>query len=245
MERRFTADRPNELWVTDLTYVPTWAGMVYVSFITDVFSRTIVGWRVASNMRTDMVLDWKTPAEALVEIGATASTGSVADSYDNALAETINGLYKTEVIRRRGPWRDVDAVELATLSWVHWFNTDRLHSSLGDRFSGPMRQWEFMYLQGSTLQMPKIMDEANKLGALGWEPVGIMSADKTLGLNAIVVIMKRAIEPGLPGPDSSDDWQADPSGRFDKRRWDPKLQVWTAETAMMEAKTLHVDPPTQ
>jgi putative transposase len=159
VERRFTAERPNQLWVTDLTYVPTWAGMVYVSFITDVFSRTIVGWRVASNMKRDMVLDclelarWSWGArldglichsdagsqytsirytERLDEIGATPSIGSVADSYDNALAETINGLYKTELIRRRGPWRDVDAVELATLAWVHWFNTERLHSSLGD-----------------------------------------------------------------------------------------------------------------
>jgi putative transposase len=159
VERQFTADRPNQLWVTDLTYVPTWAGMVYVSFITDVFSRMIVGWRVASNMRTDMVLDslemarWSRGTrldglichsdagsqytsirytERLDEIGATPSVGTVADSYDNALAETINGLYKTEVIRRRGPWRDVDAVELATLAWVHWFNTERLHSALGD-----------------------------------------------------------------------------------------------------------------
>lgn len=159
VERRFSAEAPNELWVTDLTYVPTWAGMVYVSFITDVYSRMIVGWRVASNMRTDMVLDslemarWSRGTrldglichsdagsqytsirytERLDEIGAVPSIGSVADSYDNALAETINGLYKTEVIRRRGPWRDVDAVELATLAWVHWFNTERLHSSLGD-----------------------------------------------------------------------------------------------------------------
>src|SRR3954451_158509 len=159
VERRFTAEAPNQLWVTDLTYVPTWAGMVYVSFITDVYSRTIVGWRVASNMRTDMVLDsiemarWSRGTrldglvchsdagsqytsihytERLDEIGAVPSIGSVADIYDNALAETINGLYKTEVIRRRGPWRDVDAVELATLAWVHWFNNERLHSSLGD-----------------------------------------------------------------------------------------------------------------
>ena len=158
MNRDFTATGPNQLWVTDLTYVPTWSGMVYVSFITDVFSRTIVGWRVASNMRTDMVLDsmemarWSRGTrleglvchsdagsqytsirytERLAEIGATPSIGSVADSYDNALAETINGLYKTELIRRRGPWRDVDQVELATLNWVHWFNNDRLHGELG------------------------------------------------------------------------------------------------------------------
>jgi putative transposase len=159
VKRRFVAAAPNELWVTDLTYVPTWAGMVYVCFITDVFSRRIVGWRVASNMRTAMVLDalemarWArgTRLEGLVchsdagsqftsiryterlcEIGARPSIGTVADSYDNALAETVNGLYKTELIRRRGPWRDVDAVELATLEWVHWFNTARIHTSLGD-----------------------------------------------------------------------------------------------------------------
>lgn len=159
VERQFTAERPNQLWVTDLTYVPTWTGMVYVSFITDVYSRMIVGWRVATNMRTDTVLDslemarWSRGTrldglvchsdagsqytsirytERLDEIGAVPSIGSVADSYDNALAETVNGLYKTEVIRRRGPWRDVDAVELATLAWVHWFNNERLHTALGD-----------------------------------------------------------------------------------------------------------------
>jgi putative transposase len=144
VERDFTAPAPNRLWVTDLTYVPTWSGVAYVSFITDVFSRTIVGWRVASNMRTDMVLEsldmarWSRGAyfddrichsdagsqytsirytERLDEIGARPSIGSVADSYDNALAETVNGLYKTELIRRRGPWRTVEDVELATLSW--------------------------------------------------------------------------------------------------------------------------------
>jgi putative transposase len=159
VDRQFTAVRPNALWVTDLTYVPTWSGMAYVCFIVDVFSRTIVGWRVASNMRTDMVLDAVNMAcfhrgarldglifhsdagsqftsirytERLDEIGARPSIGSIADSYDNALAETVNGLYKTELIRRQGPWRTVDDVELATLGWVHWFNTSRLHSSLGD-----------------------------------------------------------------------------------------------------------------
>jgi putative transposase len=159
VSRRFVAERPNQLWVTDLTYVPTWAGMVYVCFIVDVFSRNIVGWRAATNMRTDMVLDalemarWSRGTrleglvchsdagsqftsirygERLAELGALPSIGSVGDSYDNALAETVNGLYKTEVIRRQGPWRHVDEVELATLAWVHWFNTTRLHSSLGD-----------------------------------------------------------------------------------------------------------------
>jgi putative transposase len=159
VSRRFVAERPNQLWVTDLTYVATWAGMVYVCFIVDVFSRSIVGWRVATNMRTDMVLDalemarWSRGTrleglvchsdagsqftsirygERLAELGALPSIGSVGDSYDNALAETVNGLFKTEVIRRQGPWRHVDEVELATLNWVHWFNTSRLHSSLGD-----------------------------------------------------------------------------------------------------------------
>lgn len=159
VERRFSATRPNELWVTDLTYVPTWGGVVYVCFIIDVFSRRIVGWRSATNMRTDMVLDalemarWSRGTnleglvchsdagsqftsvrygERLAELGAQPSIGSVGDSYDNALAETINGLYKTELIRRRGPWRNVDEVELATLEWVHWFNTARLHGALGD-----------------------------------------------------------------------------------------------------------------
>lgn len=160
VKRDFTAERPDELWVTDLTYVPTWSGVAYVSFITDVYSRMIVGWRVAANMATPMVLDtiemarWTRGGtrmsglvchsdagpqytsirytERLVEIGATPSIGTVGDSYDNALAETINGLYKTELIRKQGPWRTVDQVELATLQWVHWFNHERLHSALGD-----------------------------------------------------------------------------------------------------------------
>ena len=159
VNRDFTADRPNQLWTVDLTYVPTWAGMVYVCFITDAYSRMIVGWRVAAHMRASMVLDalemarWKRGTnlegliahsdagsqftsirwgERLVELGATPSIGSVGDSYDNALAETINGLYKTELIYGpdQGPWRNVEDVELATLLWVHWYNTERLHSYL-------------------------------------------------------------------------------------------------------------------
>ncbi len=161
VKRAFTADRPDALWVTDLTYVPTRSGMAYVCFIVDAFSRRIVGWRAASHMRTDMVLDALEMArrsrggrrlvgliahsdagsqftsvrftERLDEIGARPSIGTVADSYDNALAETVNGLYKTECVY--GPdatgWDDVDEVELATLSWVHWFNHDRLHSHCG------------------------------------------------------------------------------------------------------------------
>ena len=161
VNRVFTADRPDALWVTDLTYVPTRSGMAYVCFIVDAFSRRIVGWRVATHMRTEMVLDALEMArtsrggrrlvglvthsdagsqftsvrftERLDEIGARPSIGTVADSYDNALAETTNGLYKAECVY--GPdtdgWDDVDQLELATLSWVHWFNEHRLHSHCG------------------------------------------------------------------------------------------------------------------
>jgi putative transposase len=162
VKRLFTADRPDALWVTDLTYVPTRSGMAYVCFIVDAFSRRIVGWRVAANMKTEMVLDALEMARAsrggkrliglvthsdagsqftsvrfterLEEIGARPSIGTVADSYDNALAETTNGLYKTECVY--GPdtrgWDDVDELELATLSWVHWFNESRLHGHCRD-----------------------------------------------------------------------------------------------------------------
>jgi putative transposase len=159
VDRKFTATRLNTLWVTDLTYVPTWSGVAYVCFIVDAFSRAIVGWRVAAHMRTEMVLDAVEMAcfhrgtklnglichsdagsqftsvrytERLDEIGARPSIGTIADSYDNALAETVNGLYKSELIRPQGPWRTVGDVELATLTWVHWFNTTRLHGTLGD-----------------------------------------------------------------------------------------------------------------
>jgi putative transposase len=159
VKRQFTADAPNRLWVLDLTYVSTWEAMAYVCFIVDAFSRMIVGWRVAGNMRTDMVLDamemaaWKRGAhlnglvvhsdagsqftsirftERVDEIGARPSIGTVADSYDNALAETVNGLYKTELTKRRGPWKQIETLELATAEYVLWFNTERLHGTLGD-----------------------------------------------------------------------------------------------------------------
>jgi putative transposase len=163
VNRNFTADRPDALWVTDLTYVPTRSGMAYVCFIVDAFSRMIVGWTVASHMRTDMVLDALEMArrsrgshrliglvahsdagsqftsvrftERLDEIGARPSIGTVADSFDNALAETTNGLYKTECVYGPDaprPWEDVAELELATLSWVHWFNHERLHGHCGD-----------------------------------------------------------------------------------------------------------------
>jgi len=156
VERRFVASRPNQLWVADLTYVPTSSGFAYVAFITDVFSRRIVGWRVSNSLRSDLALDALEQAihargdheglvhhsdrgvqylsirytDRLAEAGIEPSVGSVGDSYDNALAETINGLYKTELIHRNRPWRTVQQLELATLHWVAWFNEHRLHGAL-------------------------------------------------------------------------------------------------------------------
>lgn len=159
VDRMFVADRPNQLWVADLTYVRTWAGWVYVAFIVDVYSRFIVGWQASTSLRTDLALDALNMAiwarggdleglihhsdrgsqylairysERLAENGLVASVGSRGDSYDNALAETINGLYKAEVIRRRSSWKDIDAVEYATLEWVDWFNHRRLLEPIGD-----------------------------------------------------------------------------------------------------------------
>jgi transposase InsO family protein len=168
VQREFTADRPNRLWVADLTYVATWAGFVYVAFVIDVFSRRIVGWRVSRSLRSDLALDALEQAlharpdrgdlvhhsdrgvqyvsirytERLAEAGIEPSVGSIGDSYDNALAETIIGLYKTEVIRRSGPWRNVEDVEFATLEWVDWFNHRRLLGSIGDI---PPAEFEAMY----------------------------------------------------------------------------------------------------
>jgi putative transposase len=155
--RQFVAERPNQLWVADITYVATWTGFVYVAFVVDVFSRAIVGWRVSSSLRSDLALDaleqalWaRQPAEGLVhhsdrgvqylsiryterlaDAGIEASVGSKGDSYDNALAEAVNALFKTELIYRRGPWRSREAVELAVLEWVDWFNNRRLLEPLG------------------------------------------------------------------------------------------------------------------
>ncbi|MFB9068496.1 IS3 family transposase [Pseudofulvimonas gallinarii] len=159
VNRQFRADRPNQLWVSDFTYVSTWQGWLYVAFVVDVFARRIVGWRVSDSMRTDFVLDALEQAlyarrperdgglthhsdrgsqyvsirysERLAEAGIEPSVGSRGDSYDNALAETINGLYKAELIHRRGPWRTKAAVELATLEWVACFNTQRLFAPIG------------------------------------------------------------------------------------------------------------------
>ena len=172
VERNFTADRPNQLWVADITYVATWTGFVYVAFITDVFSRKIVGWRVSNSLRSDLALDALEQAlharpdfdqlihhsdrgtqylsirytERLSNAGIEPSVGSVGDSYDNALAETIIGLFKTEVIRRNGPWRSIEEVEFATLEWVDWFNHRRLLGPIGDI---PPVEFEQMYYERS------------------------------------------------------------------------------------------------
>ena len=159
VNRQFRAERPNQLWVSDFTYVSTWQGWPYVAFVIDVFARRIVGWRVSSSMRSDFVLDALEQAlyarqperdnslihhsdrgsqyvsirysERLAEVGVETSVGSKGDSYDNALAETINGLYKAELIHRRAPWKTKEAVELATLEWVAWFNNHRLLEPIG------------------------------------------------------------------------------------------------------------------
>ena len=160
VERVFSAPVPNRLWVADITYVSTWSGFVYTAFVIDAFSRAIVGWRVSRSLRAELALDalemaiWSRRTadlaglvhhsdrgvqylairytERLADAGAVTSVGSRGDSYDNALAESVNGLYKTELIRARGPWRTADQVELATAEWVAWWNAERLHGACGD-----------------------------------------------------------------------------------------------------------------
>lgn len=159
VKRNFTAERPNQLWVSDLTYVATWRGFVYVAFVIDAFSRRIVGWRVSNSLKSDLALDALEQAifereealrsrlvhhsdrgvqylsirytDRLAEAGIEPSVGSKGDSYDNALAESVIGLFKTEVIQRRGPWRSLEDVEFAVLEWVWWFNHHRLLGPLG------------------------------------------------------------------------------------------------------------------
>jgi putative transposase len=172
VDRRFSATAPNRLWVADLTYVRTWSGFVYVAFITDVYSRMIVGWQASRSLRSDLALDALEQAiwarsragqrldelvhhsdrgvqylsirytERLAQTGAANSVGSRGDSYDNALAETMNGLYKTELVRNRGPWRGLDDLELATLEWVDWFNHRRLFEAHGNL---PPAEYETAY----------------------------------------------------------------------------------------------------
>jgi len=157
VQRSFSAKRPNELWVADLTYVATWRGFAYVAFVIDVYARMIVGWRVSTSLRTDLALDALEQAvhmrpnadrlvhhsdrgtqylsirytERLAEAGIESSVGTVGDSYDNAMAESVIGLYKTELIRPGGPWRNVEQLELATLTWIDWFNNRRLLGPIG------------------------------------------------------------------------------------------------------------------
>ena len=182
VKREFVATRPNQLWVADLTYVATWRGFVYVAFVIDVFARHIVGWRVSSSLRTDLALDALEQAlyarptsdelvhhsdrgsqylsirytERLAEAGIEPSVGSVGDSFDNALAESVIGLYKTEVIRRRGPWQHLEAVEFATLEWVDWFNHRRLLTPIGNV---PPAEFEQQYYLAQ--EVPVIMAGVN------------------------------------------------------------------------------------
>jgi putative transposase len=174
VNRNFTATRPNQLWVADLTYVATWVGFVYVAFVIDAFSRAIVGWRVSRSLRTDLALDALEQAiytrpdaedlvhhsdrgvqylsirytERLAEAGIEPSVGSVGDSYDNALAESIIGLYKAEVIERGGPWRTFESVEFATLRWVDWFTNRRLLGPIG--YVPPAEFEEVFYQEQNT-----------------------------------------------------------------------------------------------
>jgi len=173
--RQFKATAPNQLWVADLTYVATWRGFVYVAFVVDVFARRIVGWRASSSLRSDLALDALEQAlydrpieesqrlvhhsdrgvqylsirytERLAEAGIEPSVGSTGDSYDNALAESVIGLFKTEVIRRRGPWRGTEDVEFATLTWVAWYNSSRLLEPLG--YVPPIEFEEAFYSRGA------------------------------------------------------------------------------------------------
>ena len=186
VQRDFTAAAPNRLWLVDFTYVPTWAGMAFTAFVSDAYSRRIVGWRTAASMPTSLPLDalemalWTRErsghapegrldgliqhsdagsqytsirySDRLAEAGAVASIGSVGDSYDNAQAESLIGLYKLECVRRDGPWRGVEDLELATLSWVHWFNHQRLHSTIG--YVPPTEHEDEYYRQNQPTQQP-------------------------------------------------------------------------------------------
>ncbi len=182
VKREFTAERPNQLWVVDFTYVPTWSGMCFTAFVSDVYSRRLVGWRTAASMPTELPLDalemalWVRQraghnvdglvhhsdagsqytsirySTRLIDAGAVASIGTVGDSYDNAMAESVIGLYKNECIKIDGPFRTVEELELATLSWVHWFNEQRLHSSLA--YATPAEHEQAFYRENTSRQHP-------------------------------------------------------------------------------------------
>jgi putative transposase len=194
VDRQFTATRPNQLWVADFTYVATWRGFVYVAFVIDVFARRIVGWRVSGSLRTDFVLDALEQAiydrcgaatrelvhhsdrgsqylamrytDRLTDAGIEPSVGSRGDSYDNALAESIIGLYKTEVIQRKGPWRHLEGVEFATLHWVDWFNTRRLLEPIG---YVPPAEYEARYYE--QLREPTTIDHDVNVGIAEPAPI--------------------------------------------------------------------------
>jgi transposase InsO family protein len=193
VDRQFTATRPNQLWVADFTYVATWRGFVYVAFVIDVFARRIVGWRVSASLATDFVLDALEQAiydrrgagvedlvhhsdrgtqylsmrytDRLAEVGIEPSVGSRGDSYDNALAESLIGLFKTEVIQRKGPWRHREAVEFATLTWVDWFNTRRLLEPIG---YVPPAEYEARYYE--QLRRPPTIEDRVAAGILQRAP---------------------------------------------------------------------------
>lgn len=182
VNRVFTAARPNQLWVVDFTYVPTWSGMCFTAFVSDVYSRRLVGWRTAASMPTELPLDalemalWVRQragqhvdglvhhsdagsqytsirySTRLADAGALASIGTVGDSYDNAMAESVIGLYKNECVKIDGPFKTVDELELATLSWVHWFNEQRLHSSLN--YATPAEHEQAYYRDNNPRQQP-------------------------------------------------------------------------------------------
>lgn len=184
VERDFSAERPNRLWVSDLTYVATWRGFVYVAFVIDAFSRRIVGWRVSNSLKSDLALDaleqaiWEREeaegsrlvhhsdrgvqylsiryTERLAEAGIEPSVGSKGDSYDNALAESVIGLFKTEVIRQRGPWRRLEDVEFAVLEWVWWFNEHRLLEPLG--YLPPAEYEEAFYNCGEVQALDAVLN---------------------------------------------------------------------------------------
>ena len=191
VDRHFVATQPNQLWVSDFTYGATWRGFVYVAFVIDVFARRIVGWRVANSLRTDFVLDALEPAiydrrgdgagdlvqhsdrgtqyvsmrytARLADAGSALSVGRRGAAYDNALAETIIGLFKTEVIRRRGPWRHIAAVEFATRAWVDWFNTRRLLEPI--RYSPPAEYEERYYEQATVASLTSFALRRSRYGS--------------------------------------------------------------------------------
>lgn len=184
VDRQFTAERPNQLWIVDFTYVSTWSGFVYVAFAIDVFSRMIVGWRADKSMTTDLPLDALDMAlwhrgrrgqsvkgvihhsdagsqytsiaytDRLAEAGALASIGSIGDSYDNAMAESIIGVFKTELVRWEGPWHGLDDLELAVLGWVDWFNHTRLYQALGYRTPAAVEAEYYRSIQTPDEQQP-------------------------------------------------------------------------------------------